>query len=233
MPTLFDMQHQVDEIANRRDFLRKAFMAHWVNMTTGDYVEFGCAGATTFRCAFQASRANLLEPHLWAFDSFAGLPPGNSTDEHPRWLPGAMSMTCAEFVASLDFHGVPREHYTIVEGFYSETLSPDNPHRGGYCPDVSIAYIDCDMYESAAAALGFLKNRLKNGMILAFDDYHCWWPNGVAGERIAFLELEREVRADFNFLPLYSFGWHGQSFVVESRRHLRGLYPVGHFEAPP
>jgi hypothetical protein len=47
---------QVDEIANRRDFLRKAFMAHWVNMTTGDYVEFGCAGATTFRCAFQASR---------------------------------------------------------------------------------------------------------------------------------------------------------------------------------
>src|SRR2546423_1498926 len=104
MTPYFDMQHQIDEIAGRRDFLRKSFMAIWVNMISGDYAEFGCCGATTFRLAHQASRGNLIKPHLWAFDSFKGLPPGNN--EHPRWTPGAMTMDRNQFVSSLDIHGV-------------------------------------------------------------------------------------------------------------------------------
>jgi O-methyltransferase len=217
----FDMQNQIDEIEERRKFLRKAFMAIWVNMIPGDYAEFGCCGATTFRLAHQASRGNLVRPHLWAFDSFKGLPKSESAEEHPRWVSGAMTMDRNEFISSLDFHGVQREDYTIVEGYYSETLRA--PGADEYCKDIAIAYVDCDMYESTREVLHFLKGRLKHGMIIAFDDYYCWWSKGVAGERIAFLEFESETRSEYNFLPLYNFGWHGQSFVVEARQFLKHL----------
>jgi O-methyltransferase len=221
MVSHFDMQHQIDETENRRDFLRKAFMAVWVNMITGDYAEFGCCGATTFRLAHQASRGNLLAPHLWAFDSFKGLPHGEN--EHPRWLRGAMSMDREQFIQILDFHGIDPKDYTIIEGYYSDTLPASNSQN--ICKDIAVAYIDCDMYESTRQVLEFLESRLKHGMIIALDDYYCWWANGVSGERIAFLELERKVRSEFNFLPLYNFGWHGQSFVVEARRFLKGFMP--------
>lgn len=84
------------------------------------------------------------------------------------------------------------------------------------------------MYESSVSVFDFLKSRLKNGLIIALDDYYCFWSEGVAGERVAFLEMAREVAADYNFLPYVQFGWHGQSFIVEARRHLKGIAANGH-----
>jgi len=230
MTAQYDMQHQIDEMDGRREFLRKAFMATWTNMISGDYAEFGCCNAVTFRLAHQASRRNLSAPHLWAFDSFQGLPQTPKDEEHPRWIPGTMAMPRGAFISTLDYQGVPRTDYTIVEGFYSDTLTEKNPSAANYCRDIAIAYVDCDMYSSTVDVLKFLKPRLKHGMIIALDDYYCWWKGGISGERLAFLEFEREVRDHFNFLPLYGFGWHGQSFVVEGRAFLKDFTPHGHFE---
>ena len=91
-----------------------------------------------------------------------------------------------------------------------------------------MAYVDCDLYESAVDVLKFLRPRLKHGMVLVFDDYYCFWSDGIAGERTAFLEMAAELAADFNFLPWMRVGWHGQSFIVESRRHLKGIPVSGH-----
>ncbi len=88
--------------------------------------------------------------------------------------------------------------------------------------------MDCDLYGSTVDLLRFLKPRLKHGIILAFDDYNCWWPEGVAGEPMAFLEMAAEVEAEFNFVPFMEFGWHGQAFLVEARKFLKGLRPRGH-----
>jgi hypothetical protein len=40
----------------------------------GDYAEFGSHGGMTFRLAFDQIRQRDIQRHMWAFDSFQGLP---------------------------------------------------------------------------------------------------------------------------------------------------------------
>ena len=54
-----------------------------------------------------------------------------------------------------------------------------------------MAYIDCNLYSSTVTVLEFLAPRLKHGMIVAFDDYFCWSPTQVSGERFALHEFTR------------------------------------------
>ena len=65
-------------------------------------------------------------------------------------------------------------------------------------------------------ALNFLAPRLKHGMVLAFDTYFLLSSSALAGERLAFLELQKEV-PQFNFLPYIQFGACCTSFIVEDR----------------
>jgi hypothetical protein len=53
-------------------------------------------------------------------------------------------------------------------------------------------------------------------MIVAFDDYFCWSATQMAGERRAMLELVAADRT-WEWVPYVQYGWHGQSFVIESR----------------
>jgi O-methyltransferase len=220
-----DMQHEIFELTERREFFRRAFVTLWANSITGDYAEFGCCTAQTFRLAYQESRKVNYMPRLWAFDSFHGFPPAR-TDDHPTWRPGAMAMSQEHFVALLDHQRVPPGDYTIIPGFYEESLAATVSEH--YCRDICLAYIDCDMYDSSTSVFQFIKPRLKHGMIIALDDYYCFWPGGIAGERVAFLEMARDIADDYNFLPYHQFGWHGQSFVVEARRYLKGIAVSGH-----
>ena len=121
-----------------------------------------------------------------------------------------------------DFHrlaerkGLPRECYRTVEGFYDRTIGPDASYDGPLPDDVAIAYIDCDLYTSTLSVLHFLRQRLKHGMIIAFDDYFCFSATRISGERRAFLEFQATL-PQFHFLEYQRYGWHGMSFVVEAR----------------
>jgi len=57
---------------------------------------------------------------------------------------------------------------------------------------------------------------MKHGMILALDDYYCYSPRTLSGERLACPELLLND-SRFHFSPFAQFGWHGISFVVEDR----------------
>lgn len=213
VPRLFDLYRR--ERLERQKFFFGAFKALRFNGIDGDYAEFGSFGGRTFALAYGESRRHGHPAKLWAFDSFQGLPQEQaSEDEHPEWRRGKMATNLEEFHAICAANGIPRGEYTAVPGFYDETLarmSPSDEPR-----DVALAYVDCDLYSSAAAVLEFLRPRLKHGMIVAFDDYFCWSASQVSGERRAMLELAaRETR--WEWLPYIQFGWHGQSFVVESR----------------
>jgi hypothetical protein len=123
-------------------------------------------------------------PRLWAFDSFSGLPPQVlPEDEHPIWVRGTMSIEVDEFEKICKESGIPLAHYSVVPGFYENTLSA--PHTADLPSDICLAYIDCDLYSSTKAVLEFLLPRLKHGMIIAFDDYYCWSATQVSGERKA------------------------------------------------
>jgi hypothetical protein len=204
-----------EEYRTRREFFRRAFDLLAFNGIDGDYVEFGCCGGLTFGLAHRLSRRAGMRCRLWAFDSFAGLPPQQGpADEHPAWVEGSMAIGEAEFRRICREHGIPRSSYEVVPGFYGQTLAPgqDRPLPGNIC----LAYVDCDLYSSARDVLAFLLPRLKHGMIIAFDDYYCWSSTQVSGERRACGELFRDS-AQWRLLPFHAYGG-GMSFVVEDAR---------------
>jgi hypothetical protein len=209
--------HGYHEVAHRREFMRRAFEAQRFNGISGDYAEFGCWGGVTFSLAHEESRRRGMRPTLWAFDSFQGLPAqALPEDEHPVWQAGALSTSLAEFRAICARNGIPADAYRVVPGFYEDTIGPAARFDGPLPADIAVAYVDCDMYSSTTTVLHFLAPRMKHGMIIAFDDYFCYSPTAVAGERKAMLDfLARDGR--FEFLPYVQFGWHGMSFVLEDR----------------
>ncbi len=204
----------------RQLFFNNAFKALSFNEISGDYVEFGCNGATTFRMAFCESRRHGHVRKLWAYDSFQGLPDQRSVkDSHPKWKQGTMSMDQAKFEAICQASGMTEADYFVVPGFYEDTLTnkelpaPD---------DICLAYIDCDLYSSTMTALEFLMPRLKHGMIIAFDDYYCWSEQSIAGERQAALEVFGN-QSRWHLLPYMKSTWAGMSFIVEDRNLTGGI----------
>lgn len=203
------------EYAGREDFFRRAFTALAFNGIQGDYAEFGCCGGMTFGLAYRHSRRQGNSCRLWAFDSFAGLPAqAVAADRHPIWIKGDMSIGVTEFRQICKEHGIPEADYRIVEGYYADTLGTVGSNE--LPEDICLAYIDCDLYSSTKAVLGFLTPRLKHGMILALDDYHCWSSTQTSGERKACGEYFRD-NPDWDLVPFAAYGWGGMSFMVESK----------------
>jgi hypothetical protein len=207
------------EEVTRQEFFHNAFTALSFNGIDGDYAEFGC-GLITFALAYHESRRHQRKRKLWAFDSFQGLPASrDERDQHPIWKEGFMATSVDAFHEICASNGIPKEAYTVVQGFYEHsltTLSPDDEPR-----NIALAYVDCDLYSSTKAVLQFLEPRLKHGMIVAFDDYFCWSPSQIAGERRAMLEVLAH-HSRWALVPYLPFGWHGNSFVVEDRRIVAG-----------
>lgn len=194
-------------------FFLDAFTALSVNGISGDYVEFGSMGGGSFVRAHEVLASVPTGRHLWAFDSFVGLPDTEEPlDAHPSFPPSVDPNGLDAFVARCDAHGIPRDDYTTVPGFYEETL----PAIGadGDPGDVALAYIDCNLYSSTVTVLDFLAPRLKHGMILAFDDYFCWSAEEVSGERIALDEFLR-AHPEWHLLRFKDPAWGAVSFVVE------------------
>jgi O-methyltransferase len=207
---------------HKRQFFWAAFTTLTFNGISGDYAEFGCYGGVTFALAHeqiahpsgQVSWQPTLARHMWAFDSFSGLPPSSGPDDdHPLWRPGVFAMDEESFHRVCDANGIPRDAYTAVPGYYEESLGAAAPSDAPN--DIALAYIDCDMYSSARSVLEYLRPRLKHGMILAFDDYFCFSSERVAGEKLAFEELVAGETA-WRFERYRDIGWAGASFVVES-----------------
>lgn len=197
----------------RQEFFANAFKALRFNDISGDYAEFGSSGGTTFFLAYREARRYGHPAHMWAFDSFAGLPQPSDEDPHPRWVEGRMATSVEEFHAICRKRRIPRERYDVVPGFYEETLansSPSDPPT-----DIALAYVDCDLYSSTQAVLAFLEPRLKHGMIVGFDDYFCWSASQISGERRALLDVTAG-NDRWTWTPYMQFGWHGLSFVLES-----------------
>jgi hypothetical protein len=199
----------------RQEFFYNAYTALAFNGIDGDYCEFGCHQGMTFQLAHQESRRRGMNARMWAFDSFQGLPPALCPeDNHPRWKQGTMATSLEDFHAICRSHGIPRDAYEAVPGFYEQTLtalSSDDPPA-----NICLAYVDCDMYSSTRTVLEFLLPRLKHGMILAFDDFFCWTAEKRSGNQLA-MEHVLGPSSEWELIPYMQFGWHGKSFVLAAR----------------
>jgi hypothetical protein len=196
-------------------FYWDALTALTVNHVSGDYAEFGSWGCNTLRHAYHACLQWGGERHLWAFDSFRGLPP--SDDARDTYRTGAWSDAsqggAENFYKACDGYGVPRDAYTAIEGYFKDTLPAIGP--SGEPRDIALAYIDCNLYSSTVTAFEFLEPRQKPGMIIGFDDYYLYDPEtGVSGEREALREFLTD-HPEWHFQRFKDIHWSGVAFVVE------------------
>ena len=151
--------------------IAQAFEFAKINQVKGDYFEFGIWRGKTFSYAHKMRRRyGLPGVMLRGFDSFEGLPAHEDTTDN-IWHKGQFAATEAEVRRLLRKNGIGEREYTLVPGFYSESLNEalDAQPMG---VSAAIVYIDCDLYESTARVLAFIKKYLVNGSVVCFDDYY-------------------------------------------------------------
>jgi O-methyltransferase len=94
--------------------------------TTGDYYEFGVFRGYTLWHAQQSCRQIGTEAHFWGFDSFRGLPAVEGIDGTDNaYFAGQFSCSRAQVEQYLRSHGADMSQITLVEGFFSDVLTPD------------------------------------------------------------------------------------------------------------
>ena len=200
--------------ASRRSFFQDAMHLLEFNGIDGDYVEFGCDRAQTFRLAHRFSRDLETHRHLWAIDSFRGIPaPKGFRDLHPRWSEGERQTSEEQFRRLCRRAGIPAGARTVVRATWEQLphLAPERlPHN------ISFAYINCPLHSSVSSVLQCLAPRLKQGMLVAFENHFAWSRFHRSGDQAA-LDQFSQINDAFQFHPYRSFGLTGASFLVAER----------------
>ncbi len=215
----FRYEYGIDfyERLNREDFFFKSMRFLKFNHIKGDYLEFGCFGGLTFGLAYKHKRIEELDMRLFGFDSFRGLPKPKGGDIHDQWKEGDFAISMKNFSEKLNQQGANEKEYTLVPGFYEESLKKNPPNSIGLVA-ASLVYIDCDLYESTVLALNYILPILQTGTIIAFDDFYCFNGDPEKGGQRAlseFLQRNKEIE----MVDYLNFGWHGKSFIAKKRAH--------------
>jgi len=189
------------------DFLR--------NGAQGDYYEFGCHTATTFRQALtEAHRHGVDHMEFYAFDSFEGFPEEGEVDTRPGQgsRRGTMATSEESFLSMVRQHGLYLDRIHTVKGFYSESLTPKLQAELMGKSRIALAFVDCVFYESARDVLRFIDPLLQKGSVLYLDDFYTFRGDPERGEQRALAEFQAYSSHRLN--PHLSVDWFGRSFIV-------------------
>jgi hypothetical protein len=185
------------------------------NEVLGDYHEYGCHRCRSFRMALtEARRQNLDQMKFFAFDSFCGLPAPSSNPSKELWQKGALTTDRETFMRMVVEHGIYADKVETVEGYYENTLTEALQRRFLQQErPISMATIDCDLYESAVPVFNFIDPLLQEGAVLYIDDMFAGYKGSpTRGVALAFAEYQRVSR--FKFVEHLSVGWWGKSFIA-------------------
>jgi len=211
-----EVEYNNNQIRQREKyrFFQFAFDYLKANQISGDYYEFGCHRARTFRMSlFEARKKNLTDMHFYAFDSFEGLPEAGKLDTFSGWHKGALSTSEDEFLSLVNSVGFFTNRIDIIKGFYNDSLTADlQKDLMGKGSKIALAYIDSDFYTSAIKVLEFIEPLLQEGSLICFDDWFMYRGNPKKGEQRAFAEFCGKT--ELNFVEHLNIGWFGKSFIV-------------------
>jgi hypothetical protein len=209
------------DVSIRSDGFGRAHMADLAaqfvagNRVEGGYLEFGVWRGSTFAQFYHTLRRHRLGLPMYAFDSFEGLPEPAGVDAVEGGEPfraGQFRCSAPEFVEELRGRWVPETAYTIVAGFYEDTLRPELCHKLGL-ERAALVWVDCVLYESARCVLDFIRPLLQDGTVLMFNDFYRFKGHPALGERRALAEfLAREPQ--ILVTDYAKFGSTGQAFLV-------------------
>lgn len=202
--------------------LNMAFGYVFNEKLSGDYAEFGVLRGRTFLEAWLAvQRYELAETRLHAYDSFTGLPEVTGADRGGPFHSGQFAATRQRFDRTT--RAIPADRMTVTEGFFADSLPGAAKHR------LAVAWVDCDLYESAVPVLEFLSDQLVDGSVLIFDDWFCFHGRPDKGEQKACQEwLARHP--DIRLVQYRDFHWGGRAFIVNRDDGLRARPALGQSE---
>ncbi len=183
----------------------------------GDYYEFGLFRGYTFWHAQKVCRdLGLTGTRFYGFDSFQGLPDVEGIDQaHDGFFKGQYACSKEEVTRNLTKRGVDWDRTTLIEGFFSDTLTAETKRSHPF-RSVNVAFIDCDLYSSTQEVLDWLRDLLRDGSILLFDDWYSFGTGDDLGQPKAFgefLEQNPHVTAE----ELCEFADNGKGFLLRLR----------------
>jgi hypothetical protein len=196
-------------------FFRRVFDYLSENEVRGDYHEYGCHRARTFRMALtEARRHNLDGMRFWAFDSFEGLPDPATETSVSKWTRGALTTSEAEFRALIGQHGIYADRVETVPGFYADTLTAKRrQHFVAEESHIALVTVDCDLHESAVPVFDFIEPLLQDGSVIYMDDLFVG-NKGNPGRGVARAFLEWQRRSRWSVIRHLEVGWWGRSYLV-------------------
>jgi len=212
-----DYNNNEIRVKEKYRFFQLAYDYLYGNEVHGDYYEFGCHKARTFRMSISEARKKDFDfMRFYAFDSFEGLPEAAEIDRFPGWEKGMLKTSEDMFEALIREHGVYTDKVELVKGFFDQSLTSELQNK--MLKDgskLSFAYIDCDFYDSTVPVLEFILPFLQEGAIVAFDDWNNFKANPNKGEKRAFREFCERHKDKIAFEEFLTFGWMGKSFIAQ------------------
>ena len=207
--------NQQNRQSEKLRFFRQVFDFLKENEIAGDYHEFGCHRARTFRMALtEARRKNLHDMAFWAFDSFAGLPAPETETSVGKWTQGALATSEQEFLRLIGEHGIYTDKVRTVKGLYGDSLTPALKQQfESSGRRIALANIDCDLYESAVPVFDFIEPLLQAGSVLYIDDLFVG-NRGNPGRGLARAFVEYRQRSRWRFVRHLDIGWWGRSYIA-------------------
>lgn len=196
-------------------FYLSAFDLQKSNCIAGDYFEFGCHRARTFRMALTEARRRFMDDmHFLAFDSFAGLPECEEDVDVAAYFPGALCTSEEEFLCLVAEHGIYLDKVSIYKGFYNITLTPKlQSELLAQGRKATIVCVDCDLFSSAMDVFNFIGPFLQPGTILYLDDMFAGYQGSpLRGVNGAFLEFQKH--AALKFITYMQVGTFGRAFIA-------------------
>ncbi len=203
-------RHRWDVLEKIADYFRGA-------QIEGDYAEFGVYQGETFAHACSVLALNNTKMQFWAYDSFEGLPkPKIGADLHEGYSGGFFEgqFQCSEstFIDYLKRQKIDLSKVHIVKGWYQDTLT-ENASVTDAPDKISLAWIDCDLYESTVPVLEFITDKISIGSVILFDDWRCFRNLAEHGQQRACREwLDKYPHIQLNLL--IDNDYNGYAFSV-------------------
>lgn len=195
--------------------LKKVHYLSAIENMEGDYLEFGVFTGSSFchsiRCCQKMAYLSTEtgRTRFFGFDSFSGFGTLSEDDSHPLY-------NDENFVTSLDqvnrrVRRVAKGTvYTLVPGFFSDSLKAGSAHYG--IEKSRIIFVDSDTYSSAKEALTFCLPTIQQGTFVILDDYFSYRGSKERGVARAFAELVEEAR--IRVRHVFAYGMGGAVYVV-------------------
>jgi hypothetical protein len=186
----------------------------------GLWMEFG-----VFRGRSLVEFAENTQSTVYGFDSFEGLPehwdkdnpkgcfnlagiaPDGAIIGHDKDSPGMFSSD-----PTTNTKPWP-SNVKLVKGWFEYSLPPFLEEHSG---DAAFIHIDSDLYSSCKTILTCLKDRIKSGTVIAFDEI-CDYPDYRDGEIKAFAEFLLDTTLDFECTYHQDLGYSQGCFIIKDR----------------